>query len=354
MNIAFVGTELKGNFALDTCGSRGDHLDFIGEYNHINAVTNIILSTQYTAIIYDVDMFIDDSIIVANEVERIYKANNTKVIIYASGFNLDSAVIVELRKKNYVNFIFAMGLASKKNELEKCLNGYYESNENENITNRILKKESTEPPIHKVFKSIGVCGALSRIGTTTQCMQMIKYLTLKGYTAAYIEMNEKNYINGCINLYSEVKQHANSGKIEYANITMYRSTDIPEALKSNFEYLVYDYGTFLDNGFQKISYLEKDIQIMVCGAKANEIDYVQQLLQSQYYRAAHYLFSFVPDVDRNDLKEMMSDRENKTSFAEYQPDPFSYSSNLNKLYENFLFVSEQMDKRKKPRFFKKG
>jgi len=351
MNIGFVGTELKGNFALDIFNSRGDHLDFLGDFNHIDAVKNIILSNQYTAIIYDIDMFIDDAMAIANEIERIFKANNTKVIIYASGFSIDSDVIVELRKKNFLNFIFAMGLGSKKTELEKCLNGYYESSGF--ITNQHFKIETAEP-ISKIFKSIGVCGALSRIGTTTQCMQMIKYLTLKGHTAAYVEMNEKNYINGCINLYSDVKQLPDSGRIEYANVTMYRDSDIPEALKSNFEYLVYDYGTFSDNGFQKISYLEKDIQIMVCGAKANEIESAQQLLQSQYYIDVHYLFSFVPEGDRNDLKEMMSDRENKTSFAEYQPDPFSYSSNLNKLYEKFLYVPEPIDKSKKSRFFKMG
>lgn len=357
MNIAFIGSEIKGNFALEICNIRGDNIEYLGEFNHIDLVRDKILEKKYTAMIFDIQMFIDDSVVIANEISKIHQGNNAKVIIYSPGYTIGSELILELVKKNFVNFIFAVGLASKKNELEKCLDGYYETN-GINVSSGQSTENIQEPQTNKVFKTIGVCGAIGRIGTTTQCMQIIKFLSMKGYTAAYIEMNTNRYIDMCKALYADIKIFPDSGKVEYASIPMYRTEFLPEVLKSDYDYLIYDFGSFTDQGFQKISFLEKDIQLMICGAKPNEIESTQQLLQSQYYRNVYYMFSFIPETDTEDIKEMMEDRGVQTIFSKYQPDPFVYSSTTNKLYESFLTIEEKENpmqpEKQKRSFFKRG
>ena len=171
-------------------------------------------------------------------------------------------------------------------------------------------------------------------------------------------MNTNRYIDGCQALYTDIKTFPESGKVEYASIPMYRTEFLSEALKSDYDYLVYDFGTFTDQGFQKISFLEKNIQVMVCGAKPNEIESAQQLLQSQYYRNVYYMFSFIPEADNEDIKEMMGDRGVQTVFSKYQPDPFVYFSATNKLYESFLIIQEKENSvqpgKQKRSFFKRG
>ena len=39
--------------------------------------------------------------------------------------------------------------------------------------------------------TIAVAGVQSRIGTTTQAMQIVGYLKIMGYTVAYVDLTEK-------------------------------------------------------------------------------------------------------------------------------------------------------------------
>ena len=92
----------------------------------------------------------------------------------------------------------------------------------------------------------------------------------------------------------------------------------------DYEYYVYDYGTFLDQDFNKISFMEKNVKVMVLGSKPNEIQKSTQLITSVFYQDIYYLFNFTAKADQDDLREMMEQKGERTFFTEYCPDMFYY------------------------------
>ncbi|MBP2661566.1 MAG: hypothetical protein H6Q69_4598 [Firmicutes bacterium] len=86
---------------------------------------------------------------------------------------------------------------------------------------RKFKKES---------QTIAVAGCLGRIGTTTQAMQIIKYLTLMGYRACYIEMNRHGYIDGVKELYNNIKEDRKAKRVTFEGIDMFKQENIAEVI----------------------------------------------------------------------------------------------------------------------------
>ena len=116
--------------------------------------------------------------------------------------------------------------------------------------------------------TIAVAGVQSRIGTTTQAMQIVGYLKIMGYTVAYVDLTEKLYLEQIQKLYKGVSIKEGGKGILYNDIEMYSS--ISELKGETYDFLVKDYGNMKEN-FNRVSYLEQDIQIICCGAKPNEM-----------------------------------------------------------------------------------
>ena len=58
---------------------------------------------------------------------KIKNAVNTKVVIYAVSYSPQSELVSGLYEKGIKNYIFSSYLSDKKEDLELCLNGYYEN-----------------------------------------------------------------------------------------------------------------------------------------------------------------------------------------------------------------------------------
>jgi hypothetical protein len=192
---------------------------------------------------------------------------------------------------------------------------------------RKFKKES---------QTIAVAGCLGRIGTTTQAMQIIKYLSLMGYRSCYVEMNRHGYIDGVKELYNNIKEDKKTKRVTFEGIDMFKQENIAEISKLEYEYLVKDYGSVADPVFEKISFLEQNFRIFCGGIKPGEINYVYNMLLNQTYAATGYIFNFVPNSDREAIKEMMEDKRDLTFFAGYVPDAYSYSATANQIYRTLL------------------
>ena len=66
-----------------------------------------------------------------------------------------------------------------------------------------------------------------------------------------------------------------------------------EIFRQDYDYFVFDYGAYSERGFNKTSFLEKDIRIFVAGSKAAEMKYTQDVLRNEYYTDVRYLFNFI-------------------------------------------------------------
>lgn len=187
--------------------------------------------------------------------------------------------------------------------------------------------------------TIALCGSQQRIGTTTQAFQILQYLQIRGYEAAYIDLSGKDYIDQLCKLYGGVEKTGSC--VIYENIHMYRSAlDLGE----DYQYIVKDYGTVKDESFNATSYLEQDIHIVCSGAKPNEIFEVTHVLKKPEFNHAKFIFSFVPPDHRSGILNQMTNRATKTFFAGYSPDPFSYDATNNKAFRQILgtFLSEEI------------
>lgn len=357
--ILFVGDNIAGNFALDFCERKGYHLSYTGTHTHIQNIVNLVLDQNYQVVVVNIEMFIDDPSIIADTLSRIEKANNAKYIIFAPGYDVNASIIVSLIKKEFKNFIFAVGRGGQVDQFEKSLNGFYDANGMEEIQPVIAEVEN-ETTLQKKssYKTIGIAGSLHRIGTTTQAIQIVKYLTLNGYKACYIQMNGHSFIDAVSTWYSDCETNPEIGLVQYQNVDMFKKDKISEILKMGYDYYVKDYGVYASNDFENLSFLEQDINIIIAGAKPDEINYITNILHSCYYDDAYYIFSHIPQADQKDLLEMMEEKRSNTFFAGYTPDPFIYSSQTDETYKKLLKVDSLIEKpnsnRKFPFFRKRG
>lgn len=181
--------------------------------------------------------------------------------------------------------------------------------------------------------TIAVCGVQARIGTTTQALQLVGYLQMMGYTVAYVELSGRGYIDNVRKLYRDVSL---SGEcVSYEQIEMYRSV-VDIKADEVYDFLVKDYGSMSEASFNRVSFLEQDIQIICGGVKPNEIFKVNEILKIAEYHPARFIFSFVPPDQRDGITKLMTNRADRTFYANYNPDPFVYDATMNKSYRQIL------------------
>lgn len=181
---------------------------------------------------------------------------------------------------------------------------------------RMLQKKKT---------TVAMLGVMPRIGTTTQAIRLTKYLNDRGYKAAYLELNDSDYIRRLAETYEGAATDEDLGKITYADLDMfYKPGKIPEILKMPYMFYVYDFGDIHElKSREQVTWLEKDIKVLIAGTKPNEIEHMEFALEKVYYQNTKYIFSFSDTSEHDDVKAMMRRKGDMTYFAPWMPDPFS-------------------------------
>ena len=306
--------------------------------------------------------------------QRICSAAGAGPIIYAPAFVPESEMARAFVNRDIKAFILSGSATDLKYQLEKNMNGYFEHNERNEIE-KVIEIQNEERENKLLFKTIGVAGVCSRIGTTTQGLQIARYINAKGYKACFIEVNDNRYNdrkNGIISELSYVekieawfevdKLDEEEGLIRAFDLDMYfDQSKIPEILKKGYDYYVYDYGCYRDRGFNKTAFVREDIQVFVVGSAVTELDDTKEAAENPAYQNARYVFSFTADAEQDDLRSLMgSIREGnaaQTFFAPYCPDPFTLTGEALAFYEKMLPLenaSAEPDKKRKGLFSKKG
>lgn len=375
--ILFIGTKTKGYFIEEIVNSkknegwRIDYLDFLTSLE--KNTNNILMETKegYDYIVYDTEAFIEDADVIAESIYQIYNANGTTPIVMVSTLNEKNAVTRACLNKQIRDFI-STGVgttADLKEQFIKIISGFYDGNGREAVeqTEKAIQNRSE---IVKNVNTIGVAGACHRIGTTTQAIQIVKYLTLLKYKACLVELNENKYEN---RLLSRVQKRELSffektrllmivsnddekrGFIKHDGVDIfYKPELLPDIISEGYDYIVYDYGVYTDHGFNKTSFLKDDIQIFCVAANPAEVDYVFEVAENVSYKKSKFIFSFSKENDREDLKEVFSQfGDDRAFFSDYTPDPYMLT-NI-KLYDGLLSIKEnQKRKHDKENSSKKG
>lgn len=267
--ILFVGSEEKGHFIREVAKSYQWNAAFVHpKLDIFSQVQEILQYPDCKVIVYDVEQYVMNAQEIADEIRKIQLANNAVPVIYAPGYNPKSDLVMHLTYQGIKAYIFSDNLTEKKEELRAAIEGkttdYFPVEEE--------PEEVAEKKVAGAAKAIGIAGAVPRMGTTTQAIQLVKYLMYKGYKACYIQMNNHGYVEELMDAYEGVEEEKLIGKAVYQEVDMYYKLEkLPEVLKRDYDYFVYDYGVFSDRDFNKISFLEKDLQIFTVGTKPGGI-----------------------------------------------------------------------------------
>lgn len=354
--IIFIGQPQRGFFAEDVARKLSIPFSYIDPAPKIQTQQQAILDfiNQGAAyVIYDIDQYDMSPFDMTEAICQIEEATRIQSIIYAPGYLADSKAILTLRQNGLSYFITQTVLSDQKDMLESYISGTYTP-----ITQQSSNVGSLpSTTLKKGHKLIGLTGAMHRIGVTTHAIQLVKYLTFKGYNACYIQMNDSDYIQKLMEWF-EVEENDELGEITYESVKMYYKTEnLPEIMTMDYDFYIYDYGAYHDADFNRTSYLEKDFRLIVCGSNPVELPETYDIIKNSFYADVSYIFNFVPETERNDILELMDDKADKTLIcASYIPDPFVLHDTS--IYDTLLRIPDKPgvtpQKRKKSFWRRKG
>lgn len=197
----------------------------------------------------------------------------------------------------------------------------------------------------KKTKTIGIAGAQTHIGATTQALQLLQYLQLMGNQVAYVEMSGHGYLSDVEAAYDDINQMA-PGHIYIDRIEMYGQEYIKSLIHKEYDYLIKDYGAVTEPEFNRASFMEQEQKIIVAGIKPNEINYIYEILKESSFDDVSYLLTFVDNAAdlRKEVRSMFDYidgrkkyiKSDRVFFSDYAPDPFQYTGVSNKTYSDLL------------------
>lgn len=357
--VLFTGKVTEGYFVEEVCNLQGIPMDYIKTSSDIQIHKKVLIEhLDATFIVYDISKYTNTATEIAEEISNLSKAMKAKPIIYAQGYDPSSNVIVALKNVGMMAFIYEISPAKKKEELKKFFSHYYEhANEiatDESLIEELVKEpEASElSPSGNKIKTIAVAGSMGRMGTTTQALQIAKAYLLQGYNPCYIALDGSDFVHNIASFYNDAEVDEDLGKVAYEYLDLFYNPDnIKRIMDLDYDCFVYDYGVFSDGDFNRLSFMEKDAKIVVCGGKPSEITSANKITQSAFYSDVYYVFSFIAQEEQNNILDFMEELGEKTFFPGYIPNPFTYSSESD-FYKEILFIEDKSDPKAKKR--KKG
>ena len=276
---------------------------------------------QYLAIDLSCLKDTDDEII--NTIVGIKSMYDIRIIIFTLGYEGNNPLLGRLFAEGIYNIITAIKTKQQQEEILNCLSDdgmqykdsikYRMQNTHSSKSSRIIiQKQSIKQTI-----SVGVCGALHRMCTTSQALHIAKYLNENDYKACYIEDNGHGHMETLEDFYN-VKTNDN-GSITYDELDIFPEFDVTSILKGGYDFLVYDNGLFEE--IDKQQFLTKDIKIVCVGSKSWEASCIMSIFQSiKDYTDIHFIFSFTPENMKKEVRKLMDKYKNNSYFAEYAPE----------------------------------
>lgn len=337
--ILFVGDGSQGFFLEDILSDIEETISYTGLVPYIAEAKQLMAQEKFNYIVVDITQFVDSCSDICAELNNIKMSMSIPIIIFAPGLQLQSEILISLNNIGLSLFITAVTPSKQREQFHTCLTRPNTPlNEINGFTESQIKKR--EPPIvrQKNYKTISLCGACERIGTTTQAIQIIKYLQFNGYKAAYIEMNSTKFVLKLGTLYEEaVFDKTECTKITYKNIDFYYlQEELSDILKKKYDYFVFDYGSANDQYFNAISFIEKDIPIIVCGSSPSEWDSTNAVIAKMLLHDAYYIFNFCDKSEHQEILDLMQEKAKKTIFSDYAPDFSLFTADRNNLYKQII------------------
>lgn len=301
--------------------------------------------TAFTHILMDIDYIHQNADVPLELLSRLMNTTSYCWLILANGYMPDSRLMRDLLALGIdrENIFLQGGTAMKARISQLLLLGTDEgsfSPPSEMMEEQVVSSPTILPPsqvdivagkamaIKKPPRpatkavTVAVSGASPRIGTTTQALQLLLYLRAKDYSCAYLDMCSSGKMEQLLDIY-ESCDRINGHEFTIQGQHIITNGKLLMQARSEYDYVICDYGPYQDI-LEPVSFWEKDVKIMVAGTKPWESAQLPAVFEDDD-GSLRYIFSFVPSADETSVREQMAESADKTYFAPYAPDYFSYS-----------------------------
>ena len=183
--IIFVGTRERGFFCEDVASKIDTACEYVEANIHIDSQVKQIMDYKEKCeyLVFDIEQYADDAEVIIDWILKIRDAVNCKIIIYAVSYSPQSELVSGLYEKGIKNYIFSSYLSDKKEDLELCINGYFENfgyEDKRGISFNAEEEQSEDEENRKTLtKTIGIAGSIKRMGTTTQAYRLSNIFYLR-------------------------------------------------------------------------------------------------------------------------------------------------------------------------------
>jgi hypothetical protein len=282
-----------------------------------------------------------ETIEIIDTIHNSVNSNNTKTVMMAQGYNSKSHLIVAAAQKG-IRFYITSSTASDMIEEFKTVKAGIG-----NIPIDVYQIQT--PSIKEEFISaaekfssieIAVGGCMSRMGTTTIAIQLIKFLQSEGKTACYVDMSNTDYMELATKYYDTERHEKDLNKFTLAGVDIY--TNVTQEILyqihvRNYNFIIYDTGSLLNSSTNTSEFIRKSIKLLCVGNKPNENKTLNIVANTLYNTKINYVYSFVPDDEIEDIREELKKWfGSECYFAPYIPDAFSLNNESRALFKAIL------------------
>lgn len=345
--LLFLGEQKNSYFIKEAANQYGCEIEISGYVVSSTSMVDRALVDNYDYILIDVSGLLISPLDLKECIEQILIGSQARVAVMGQGMSMTTAIIQAAVEAGIHNVLLSVYPREISEDCIEFLSGNSNIETKKDQMNNTVYDEVKIMPFAKINierTTIGVAGTIERIGVTTQAIQLCKWLKMKGKNVCYIQMNDSGYVENLKVFYENVVVDEAQGCASYENVEMYHDkARIDEILNRNYDFYVYDYGTITNECFQKTSFFEKNYKIVVTGTKPTELNSFNQCMEELYHKHIHYVFSFVSEGDRENVMEMMSDKDKYSYLAGVTLDMFSLNSDNISNFEKIIPLEEEIE-----------
>lgn len=264
----YLGTEQKGYWVAEVAAQYSCEVEYSGYILSSSNLINRALAKPYDYIIVDIaDLYLSGPELKFT-IEQIKTGSAASVALVAQGMSSSSVAITACIAAGIKNICNSLYVGDLRDEIKLFFEGVPNVEQMVSDTNgevNVLKDKLPYNVLNVPRKTIGVAGSISRIGTTTQALQIVKYLQMKGKKTAYVEINSTGYIDSLLKIYGEARLVDESlGWVTYQGVDMFKNlSEIERLYQMGYEYFVFDFGSMQTDDFQELLFYEKDYNIIL-------------------------------------------------------------------------------------------
>lgn len=361
-------------------------LNFRGNFDIRHISTTTIAAAQkaleaehpYTDVLIDIDSFKANTDETLALIARLLTTTQYHLMVLADGYAADSRMVRDLYALGLDKVhVHLQGGTALKRSISNLLNASLaaESLINEPAAAPLPQDSScpaevtvevpVTPPsqidvvaakamqIHKPPRpttkavTIALAGAGSRIGTTTQALQLALYLRAHDYNCAVVDLSGNDHLQQFVEVYASSSELISSYEFTIQGNHFLTNGKALMQARMEYDYVICDYGEY-HKIVDTVSFWEKDIKILVAGVKPWESAYLPAVFKDDD-GSLKYIFSFVPQADEKDVLAQMETSAPNTFFASYTPDFFTYCGN-DPLYSSIVACDHPKPEQKKKPF----